>query len=252
MRLTLHHLIIMGLDLCHIRLQCSMAYVQQLKFSHSEHYKDKLRTTRIVKIGSARSMLHCAQLCSEMETCISFFHNKITRHCSLHDVIFFSPDDGTDCPGMKYYVFDHGGCSVTMGFIYSRISKVCFSIRTTDGHMTWPESKLFCKIRKFRLATVDSKEKYEYTVATIRENSRFLTTSNYYIGLSDRAKEGKFVWIDGTPAHWTKWSPGRPKTDVNRNCVMLGGNAEYNGELKFVEKDCGQNRFLWICEKVLT
>ncbi|XP_046571444.1 uncharacterized protein LOC124279651 [Haliotis rubra] len=251
MRLTFHLLIILSVDLHHFRLQLSEASVQHLKFAHLGDYKDKIRTSRIIKNGSTRSMVHCAQLCSEIEACVSFFHNKNTRHCSLHDVIFFSPDDGTDSPGMKYYVYDEGDCSFREGFIYSRISKACFSIRSNDGLNNWASSKSFCKLRNFRLATVDSKEKYDYTVATIKQSSRFKGYANYYIGLNDHAKEGKFVWVDGTPAQWTKWEKGRPLKDVKRNCVILAGSRTYNGVFSFVDKRGLDAAFRWICEKVL-
>ncbi|XP_067653243.1 uncharacterized protein [Haliotis asinina] len=251
MNLTFHLLIILSMDLHHFRLHCSGGNIQNLNYAHFGDYKDKMRTSRIIMDGSTRSMVHCAQLCSETAACVSFFHNKNTRHCSLHDVIFFSPDDGVHSLGMKYYVYDEGDCSFKEGFSYSRISRACFSIRSNDGLKNWASSKLFCKDRNLRLATVDSEEKFDYTVATIRQSSRFKTSANYYIGLNDHAKEGKFVWVDGTPAQWTRWEKGSPLKDVKRNCVMLAGRSTYSGEFLFVDKYCPKNFFRWICEKVL-
>ncbi|XP_046571437.1 uncharacterized protein LOC124279645 [Haliotis rubra] len=232
-------------------LQCSDASVHHLKFAHFGDYKDKIRTSRIIKNGSTRSMVHCAQLCSGIEACVSFFHNKNTRHCSLHDVIFFSPDDGTDSPGMKYYVYNEERCSFSDDFAYSRTTGVCLKISYADMYKNYPNSKKYCEVRNLRLAVIDSQDKYQYTVSTIRQSSRYPANRNYYIGLTDLKNEGQFVWIDGTNATWTNWRFNRPKMDKTRNCVILAGNNYYKSKLKFVDKECKINPFRWICEKVL-
>lgn len=49
-----------------------------------------------------------------------------------------------------------------------------------------------------------------------------------FIGLTDEAKEGTFVWVDGTPLGFTNWRSGEPSNGgpgatYDENCVVISG-----------------------------
>ena len=50
-------------------------------------------------------------------------------------------------------------------------------------------------------------------------------TTGFWIGLSDEAVEGTFVWDDGTPLSFTSWAPGEPNNQNNEDGVLLFGGS---------------------------
>ncbi|NUN14146.1 MAG: CotH kinase family protein [Myxococcales bacterium] len=51
---------------------------------------------------------------------------------------------------------------------------------------------------------------------------------SYWIGLTDIAVEGKFVWNNGAPVTYTNWAPGEPNNANNEDCVQTVGNYQWN------------------------
>lgn len=51
---------------------------------------------------------------------------------------------------------------------------------------------------------------------------------SYWIGLTDIAAEGKFVWVNGAPLTYTNWAPGEPNNANNEDCVQTVGNYQWN------------------------
>lgn len=55
---------------------------------------------------------------------------------------------------------------------------------------------------------------------------RLIGTSEAFLGGSDEAVEGTFVWDDGTPFQLTNWNPGEPNdAGGNEDCVEIIGAA---------------------------
>ena len=44
---------------------------------------------------------------------------------------------------------------------------------------------------------------------------------DYWIGLSDQQSEGRFVWVDGAPAEFTRWGEGLPDNFLGEDCAHL-------------------------------
>ena len=64
----------------------------------------------------------------------------------------------------------------------------------------------------------------------------------FWIGLSDAADEGRFVWPDGTEVTHTNWANGgNSDNDDTKDCVYLLNGAWY-------VEDC-DNNLDYICEK---
>ncbi|KAI8494581.1 hypothetical protein Bbelb_278070 [Branchiostoma belcheri] len=73
----------------------------------------------------------------------------------------------------------------------------------------------------------------------------------YWIGLSDRDKEGKFKWLDGTTlGKYKQWAPGRPvgnKIGSDKDCVVTRRNSKTSG--KWEDRPCS-DRYSFICQSV--
>ncbi|CAN5783070.1 hypothetical protein BH11MYX2_BH11MYX2_24790 [soil metagenome] len=66
---------------------------------------------------------------------------------------------------------------------------------------------------------------------------------NQWLGLSDQAVEGTFVWTDGTPLGFTAWSSGEPNDDLGReDCVEMWRAGQWNDRL------CSDNLH-FVCER---
>jgi len=66
---------------------------------------------------------------------------------------------------------------------------------------------------------------------------------NCWIGLSDSAKEGTFVWVTGDALGYNQWSSGEPNDWLwAEDCAHMKGNGKWNDD------ECDSN-FAFICEK---
>ena len=50
-----------------------------------------------------------------------------------------------------------------------------------------------------------------------------------WIGLSDRAIEGTFEWVDGTPVTFENWAPGMPDNNGGaQDCAVYGPGGQWD------------------------
>ena len=68
----------------------------------------------------------------------------------------------------------------------------------------------------------------------------------YWIGLSDTAVEGTYVWTDGLEATYTDWDNGEPSALRNEDCVRL-----ISGVGVWRDDNCYRKR-AYICEFNIT
>ncbi|XP_067440571.1 CD209 antigen-like protein E [Thunnus thynnus] len=107
---------------------------------------------------------------------------------------------------------------------------------------TWDDSRRYCLQRDADLVIINS-----------RQEQAFLTgfTMAAWVGMTDRVKEGTWIWVDGTPVNkdGLQWAPGQPDG-------AYGG--EDCGDLRTMMDFIGLNDFnctaraRWICEKILS
>ncbi|XP_051939780.1 CD209 antigen-like protein E isoform X2 [Hippocampus zosterae] len=106
---------------------------------------------------------------------------------------------------------------------------------------SWHSSRQDCLQRDADLVIINS-----------REEQAFLTgfTKAAWIGMSDKKKEGIWIWVNGTPVNKDRleWAPGQPDG-------AFGG--EDCGDIRTMMNFIGLNdsncslRSQWICEKTL-
>jgi len=76
----------------------------------------------------------------------------------------------------------------------------------------WQTANTICTDLGGYLASINSADENDFIAA-------FLTTQNVFIGLSDAAQEGNFVWASGEPRTYNNWYTGQPNN--------LNGNQDY-------------------------
>ncbi|XP_033481264.2 asialoglycoprotein receptor 2-like isoform X1 [Epinephelus lanceolatus] len=113
----------------------------------------------------------------------------------------------------------------------------CYYISSQRGR-SWDDSRQDCMQRGADLVIINS-----------RQEQAFLTgfTAAAWVGMTDREKEGTWIWVDGTPVDkdGLNWAPGQPDD-------AFGG--EDCGDIRTMTDFIGLNDFncsarsQWICE----
>uniref|UniRef100_A0A672HVZ0 C-type lectin domain-containing protein n=1 Tax=Salarias fasciatus TaxID=181472 RepID=A0A672HVZ0_SALFA len=119
------------------------------------------------------------------------------------------------------------------GWVYFRSSFYHISF----SKKTWRESRNDCLSRGADLMIIDSQEEQDFS-------RRF--TRKTWIGLTDRAREGTWRWVDGTLLNISYWSNGQPNNWWGKeDCAEVGtSDAENNWN----DGRCDRQKY-WVCEK---
>ena len=75
----------------------------------------------------------------------------------------------------------------------------------------------------------------------------FLKASNAseaWIGLHDRSKEGRYVWVDGSTIPFSEWLQGEPNGDTSENCIV---QAKGNWTSGWADRRCFERK-AFVCE----
>lgn len=105
----------------------------------------------------------------------------------------------------------------------------------TETKKSWEEARAFCKSRGADLVTIDSKERNDF-LAT-------LGLTDAYIGASDTAKEGTWLWVTGKALSFKSWNESEPNNSGGKeNCAVFGAAGKWNdvpcdGERAFLCQD---------------
>uniref|UniRef100_A0A672HW15 C-type lectin domain-containing protein n=1 Tax=Salarias fasciatus TaxID=181472 RepID=A0A672HW15_SALFA len=102
---------------------------------------------------------------------------------------------------------------------------------------TWQESRDDCVSRGANLMIIDSQEEQDFT-------RRF--PKRMWIGLTDRAQEGTWRWVDGTLLQRSYWYSGEPNDEWGEeDCAEINYKDVENS---WNDMPCDR-QIHWICEK---
>ncbi|KAK3508500.1 hypothetical protein QTP70_031357 [Hemibagrus guttatus] len=107
--------------------------------------------------------------------------------------------------------------------------------------MGWNETRQECVTRGADLVIINSREEQEYLSQMV--------TGEAWIGLSDIAEEGKWMWVDGTTMTTEFWWQGEPNDyDGIEDCAATGSKFAEAEVTTWADYPCG-TELQAICEK---
>ena len=112
-------------------------------------------------------------------------------------------------------------------FYFSACS--CYK-RFSEQKRKWISAKTACESIGAHLVVITSDQ----------ENS-FLKRWDGWIGLNDRVKEGKWVWVDGSAFKYKNWRSRQPNNIRNQDCGLRTGSG------KWFDNKCDEYQS-YICE----
>ncbi|XP_023249392.1 CD209 antigen-like protein E [Seriola lalandi dorsalis] len=113
----------------------------------------------------------------------------------------------------------------------------CYFISTMKRN--WTESRKSCKAQGTDLVVIESREEQVFVNGVLKKGQ------NAWIGLTDKQKEGTWMWVDDTPITTKFWQIGQPNSySGNQDCAEIVQDTsvgEWNDDGCFAEQ-------IWICE----
>lgn len=116
--------------------------------------------------------------------------------------------------------------SLALGLAPARRADAAFIVNPSNGHYygltntaeTFTAAEAEAVALGGHLAAVADSSENDFLVNTFLTASQ-ATSVPYWIGFTDAAVEGTFVWTSGEPVTYTNWQPGEPNN--------FGGNENY-------------------------
>ncbi|KAJ8253316.1 hypothetical protein GJAV_G00211530, partial [Gymnothorax javanicus] len=123
------------------------------------------------------------------------------------------------------------------GWVYNNLR--CFKYFTEQ--MTWIDAEIHCRNLGGNLASEDSERDHQFLKALQKRNDH--RNIPFWIGLSDRHKEGTWIWSDGSPLLFTKWNPLQPRNyGNNEHCA----HSNYGHKKDWNDAPCNR-KYPYIC-----
>ena len=123
-------------------------------------------------------------------------------------------------------------CEPVGGFLYCR------------SPLDWDSARATCQSHGRDLATfADAALAAEAGTGAADRSLPATAHGGWWIGLTDRASEGTWAWLDESGASAvTSWGPGEPGSDAGRNCALMNDQ----GEGQWSDRPCGDPYF-FVC-----
>jgi len=95
--------------------------------------------------------------------------------------------------------------------------------RSTEK-MSWSTGVSYCSYSGSIMASLHSHSENEYVRNSVCKGQEC------WIGLTDKYKEGKFSWVDGTPVNYQNWNSGEPNNGDGRgeDVVLMRPDGKWN------------------------
>ncbi|XP_030597015.1 hepatic lectin-like [Archocentrus centrarchus] len=117
---------------------------------------------------------------------------------------------------------------------------------------SWNQSRAECRAKGGDLVNIDSREEQRFLDGRVR-NLMNEAEDKFWIGLTDSAAEGRWMWVDNTPLTESFWLSGEPnnwrgKNPEGENCVRMTEKTS-NPDLKSWNDVSCSDPHRSICEK---
>ncbi|XP_036410964.1 CD209 antigen-like protein C [Megalops cyprinoides] len=128
------------------------------------------------------------------------------------------------------------------GWIEFNSTQKCYYFSTERKN--WMDSRSACKNLDADLVTIKNTEEQAF----ISQNAVVYTSmiwEGYWIGLTDAAKEGTWVWVDSTLMTTPLWHYLEPNNVMNEDCATTTKTPDPSQS--WYDASCS-NSYRWICE----
>ncbi|XP_061871568.1 C-type lectin domain family 17, member A-like isoform X2 [Colius striatus] len=119
---------------------------------------------------------------------------------------------------------------------WQQFDRTCYFFSSTTK--PWLAAKEFCTNFSAHLAIVDSQQENKFLANHVMENQKF------WLGLTDRYREGDWQWTDGRSLSLPFWNNGEPNNvgSHGEDCATIYSNGRWNDVPCFQAEP-------WICER---
>lgn len=93
-----------------------------------------------------------------------------------------------------------------------------------DEPLTWREAKAACEAKGGYLACITSQEENDYICQYVKKG----TSTYYWLGGTDEAREGVWTWVNGEPWEYNNWASSQPDNGYTGGEDYLGISRGYN------------------------
>lgn len=97
-----------------------------------------------------------------------------------------------------------------------------YEVVTSEG-VTWTSANAAAQSSGWYLATIGSAAENSFVKSLL--NPGLAARSHFWLGATDQAIEGTFVWVDGTPFSFTDWWSGEPNNANNEDFLAMDLHA---------------------------
>jgi hypothetical protein len=94
-----------------------------------------------------------------------------------------------------------------------------------QDHRTWPDALAACQSIGMSLLSIDDAAEDDWVYGV--EDG--LSTEKAWMGLTDQAVEGTFVWANGDPVTYLNWHAGEPNGSTTENCGQINRYSPDHG-----------------------
>ncbi|XP_038065103.1 alpha-N-acetylgalactosamine-specific lectin-like [Patiria miniata] len=134
----------------------------------------------------------------------------------------FQPDCSSKCPPKcpPMWTFYNGNCYRYFGTVKT--------FAQAENHC-----KEFTQVGQCHLASVASVEENSLLLTMLKSVRGTTTSSSMWIGFTDVAEEGNFIWTDGSAVGFTRWRSGQPWIKAGEaDCTEMvsGWDGEWNDD----------------------
>ena len=132
------------------------------------------------------------------------------------------PRERGHCNRLLYFFFVEGS-SCPAGWVNNGSS--CYYVKDTPT-LKQSDARQHCQNLGGDLAIINSENQNDFIFSLIQSQNTF-TKWGAWIGIQRRKADGKFYWIDNTPADgsYSIWAGGEPNNaGGSENCVHMYGN----------------------------